>query len=279
MIHTNEPELDTCDHASGTILARGALTSGGSMHQGTTGRTRPVIDRRNNKAVREIAKLRARRAARLAAESAAGRRRMVVTGVCALATVALGIVIAATSIAWAWIAIPAAALVTSLATSRVAAVRSQRASERELELLTKLRGDVRGAGRATAAAPADPQASSSSSEEFSEVVEASESETGSVPSLVFNVEVPEVVEVADTPARAWTVAPIPAPTYASRERVRGRIVHADTDLRGIPRIAAAVPARPIAQTAQVGARSTAEVVADQAVALDLDAVLDARRAQ
>ena len=279
MIHTNEPELDTCDHASGTILARGALTSGGSMHQGTTGRTRPVIDRRNNKAVREIAKLRARRAARLAAESAAGRRRMVVTGVCALATVALGIVVAATSIVWAWIAIPAAALVASLATSRVAAVRSQRASERELELLTKLRGDVRGAGRATAAAPAEPQTSSSSSEEVSEVVEASEPETGSVPSLVFNVEVPEVVEVADTPARAWTVAPIPAPTYASRERVRGRIVHADTDLRGIPRIAAAVPARPIAQTAQVGARSTAEVVADQAVALDLDAVLDARRAQ
>ena len=279
MIHTNEPELDTCDHASGTILARGALTSGGSMHQGTTGRTRPVIDRRNNKAVREIAKLRARRAARLAAESAAGRRRMVVTGVCALATVALGIVVAATSIVWAWIAIPAAALVASLATSRVAAVRSQRASERELELLTKLRGDVRGAGRATAAAPAEPQTSSSSSEEVSEVVEASEPETGSVPSLVFNVEVPEVVEVADTPARAWTVAPIPAPTYASRERVRGRIVHADTDLRGIPRIAAAVPARPIAQTAQVGARSTAEVIADQAVALDLDAVLDARRAQ
>ena len=277
MIHTNEPELDTCDHASGTILARGALTSGGSMHQGTTGRTRPVIDRRNNKAVREIAKLRARRAARLAAESAAGRRRMVVTGVCALATVALGIVIAATSIAWAWIAIPVAALVASLATSRVAAVRSQRASERELELLTKLRGDVRGAGRATAAAPAEQ--APVAEETVEAAVEASEPQTGSVPSLVFNVEVPEVVEVADTPARAWTVAPIPAPTYASRERVRGRIVHADTDLRGIPRIAAAVPARPIAQTAQVGARSTAEVVADQVVALDLDAVLDARRAQ
>ena len=277
MIHTNEPELDTCDHASGTILARGALTSGGSMHQGTTGRTRPVIDRRNNKAVREIAKLRARRAARLAAESAAGRRRMVITGVCALATVALGIVIAATSIAWAWIAIPAAALIASLATSRVAAVRSQRASERELELLTKLRGDVRGAGRATAAAPAEQAPVAEEADEAA--VEVSEPQTGSVPSLVFNVEVPEVVEVADTPARAWTVAPIPAPTYASRERVRGRIVHADTDLRGIPRIAAAVPARPIAQTAQVGARSTAEVVADQAVALDLDAVLDARRAQ
>ena len=253
------------------------------MHQGTTGRSRPVIDRRNNKAVRDIAKLRARRAARIAAENAAARRRMVITGICALATVALGIVIAATSIAWAWIAIPVAALVASLGASRVAAVRSQQASERELELLTKLRGDVRGTGRPTAAAPAPVPAerASSSSEEAAEDTAASDAapQTGSVPSLVFNVDVPEIVEVADTPARAWTVVPVPAPTYASRERVRGRIVHADTDLRGIPRIGAAVPARPIAQTAQVGARSTAEVVADQAVALDLDAVLDARRAQ
>ena len=253
------------------------------MHQGTTGRTRPVIDRRNNKAVRDIAKLRARRAARIAAENAAARRRMVVTGICALGTVALGIVIAATSIAWAWIAIPAVALVASLGASRVAAVRSQQASERELELLTKLRGDVRGAGRPTAAtpAPAPAERASSSSDEAAEGTAASDAapQTGSVPSLVFNVDVPEIVEVADTPARAWTVVPVPAPTYASRERVRGRIVHADTDLRGIPRIDAAVPARPIAQTAQVGARSTAEVVADQVVALDLDAVLDARRAQ
>ena len=67
IIHANETELETCDHASGTILAERALTSGGSMHQGTTGRSRPVIDRRNNKAVRDIAKLRARRAARIAA--------------------------------------------------------------------------------------------------------------------------------------------------------------------------------------------------------------------
>ena len=258
------------------------------MHTATTGRTRPVIDRRNNRAVRDIAKLRARRAARLAAESAAGRRRMVVTGVCALSTVILGIVIAATSIAWAWLVVPVAALVASLAASRVAAVRSQRASDRELEQLTKLRADVRGAGRPTAPAPqprvvdaarggeavaeSRPSASRDAGAE-------SAPQTGSVPSLVFNVEVPEAVEVADTPARAWTVAPIPAPTYASRDHIRGRIVHADTDLRGIPRITAAIPARPIAQTAQVGARSTEEVVADQAVALDLDAVLDARRAQ
>lgn len=257
------------------------------MHTATTGRTRPVIDRRNNRAVRDIAKLRARRAARLAAESAAGRRRLVVTGVCALSTVILGIVIAATSIAWAWLLVPIVALVASLSASRLAAIRSQRASEHEVELLTKLRADVRGAGRPTAPASQPRVADAARGEVVAESRPSasreadaeSTSQTGSVPSLVFNVEVPEAVEVADTPARAWTVAPIPAPTYASRDRIRGRIVHADTDLRGIPRITAAIPARPIAQTAQVGARSTEEVVADQAVALDLDAVLDARRAQ
>lgn len=262
------------------------------MHTVATGRTRPVIDRRNNKAVRDIARLRARRAARLAAEIAAGRRRMVMTGICALSTVILTIVIAATSIAWTWILVPIAALVASLSTSRVAAVRSQRASEREFEQLTKLRADVRG-GRPASSAPKARKAeavvasrvssSSAASAPSASVPRADGAEpatqTGSVPSLVFNVEVPEAVEVADTPARAWTVAPIPAPTYASRDRIRGRIVHADTDLRGIPRITAAIPARPIAQTAQVGARSTEEVVADQIVALDLDAVLDARRAQ
>lgn len=303
MIHMDASELDMCDRATGTILARRALTSGGSMHTVATGRTRPVIDRRNNKAVRDIARLRARRAARLAAEIAAGRRRMVMTGICALSMVILTIVIAATSITWTWILVPIAALVASLSTSRVAAVRSQRASERaserEFEQLTKLRAHVRG-GRPVSSAPkvrkaeatkasdeavVAPRVSSSSAASAPSAsaprADGAEpaTQTGSVPSLVFNVEVPEAVEVADTPARAWTVAPIPAPTYASRDRIRGRIVHADTDLRGIPRITAAIPARPIAQTAQVGARSTEEVVADQIVALDLDAVLDARRAQ
>lgn len=263
------------------------------MHTATIGRTRPVIDRRNNKAVRDIARLRARRAARLAAEIAAGRRRMVTTGVCALSTVILAIVIAATSIAWAWIVLPIAALFASLSTSRVAAVRSQRASEREREQLTKLRADVRG-GQPASPTPKARKAetmkardeavvasrvSASSVSAPSAAAAEPATQTGSVPSLVFNVEVPEAVEVADTPVRAWTVAPIPAPTYASRDRIRGRVVHTDTDLRGIPRITAAIPARPIAQTAQVGARSTEEVVADQIVALDLDAVLDARRAQ
>ena len=40
-----------------------------------------------------------------------------------------------------------------------------------------------------------------------------------------------------------------------------------------------MPARPIAATVAENAMTTEQVVADQAVALDLDAVLDARRVQ
>ncbi len=202
MIHMDASELDMCDRATGTILARRALTSGGSMHTVATGRTRPVIDRRNNKAVRDIARLRARRAARLAAEIAAGRRRMVMTGICALSMVILTIVIAATSIAWTWILVPIAALVASLFTSRVAAVRSQRASEREFAQLTKLRADVRG-GRPASSAPKVRKAeatkasdeavvaprvfSSSAASASAPRADGAEpaTQTGSVPSLVF----------------------------------------------------------------------------------------------
>ena len=73
---------------------------------------------------------------------------------------------------------------------------------------------------------------------------------------------------------------IPAPSYAMRGRVVGRAVHADTDLRGIPKVDARVPARPLqASVSGANALSTEDVVADQAVALDLDSVLDSRRAQ
>ena len=78
----------------------------------------------------------------------------------------------------------------------------------------------------------------------------------------------------------WSVKSIPAPSYAMRGRVVGRAVHADTDLRGIPKVEARVPARPLqASVSGANALSTEDVVADQAVALDLDSVLDSRRAQ
>ena len=114
---------------------------------------------------------------------------------------------------------------------------------------------------------------------------------GGAPGLVFNTDVDdaEVVPVSEeetaraarslAQSRTWTVVPVPAPTYVMRGRISGRMVHADTDLRGIPKVAASVPARPVAATYEGGKRSTEEVVADQAVALNLEAVLDSKRAQ
>lgn len=349
-----------------------------------TGAAPRSTERVSPRAVRDIARLRAKRAARLASEAAAAKRRMAASAVFALATVLLGVGVWAAGLAWAWAAVPGVALAASLGASRFAAIRSQRENEREVELLRELRGGaprassptaeaegassgsafaralrrassgVRASGAAgdgerrrssdpsapkvgaqhasgaraesdsprarDAAPPSYPPASGRSSARPSLVDEAdtgseaasaagaagtalpsgsdaegptagSGAAGGDSPGLVFNTDVDaaEVVPVSEeetaraarslAQSRTWTVVPVPAPTYVMRERISGRMVHADTDLRGIPKVAASVPARPVAATYEGGKRSTEEVVADQAVALNLDAVLDAKRAQ
>ena len=353
-----------------------------------TGAAPRSTERVSPRAVRDIARLRAKRAARLASEAAASKRRMAASAVFALATVLLGVGVWAADLAWVWTAIPGAALVASLGASRFAAVRSQREGEREVELLRELRGgaprasspsaeaegassgsafarslrrasssagapgasgnrekrgssapgaprvgDQRASGareesespRARDAAPPSyPPASGRSSARPSladEVPAGSDAAAGAAvgagsgaavpggsdavvpaaragavagggaPGLVFNTDVDdaEVVPVSEeetaraarslAQSRTWTVVPVPAPTYVMRGRISGRMVHADTDLRGIPKVAASVPARPVAATYEGGKRSTEEVVADQAVALNLEAVLDSKRAQ
>ncbi len=80
--------------------------------------------------------------------------------------------------------------------------------------------------------------------------------------------------------RPWSVPNMPQPSYAARERVGGRLVHPDTDIRGVPLVdGSLVPGRPVASEGAGRARSTDEVVASQPVAFDLEAVLDARRAE
>ena len=333
-----------------------------------TGAAPRSTERVSPRAVRDIARLRAKRAARLASEAAASKRRMAASAVFALATVLLGVGVWAADLAWVWTAIPGAALVASLGASRFAAVRSQREGEREVELLRELRGgaprasspsaeaegassgsafarslrrasssagapgasgngekrgssapgaprvgDQRASGARAesesprardAAPPSYPPASGRSSARPSLADEAPAGSDavvpaaragvvagGGAPGLVFNTDVDdaEVVPVSEeetaraarslAQSRTWTVVPVPAPTYVMRGRISGRMVHADTDLRGIPKVAASVPARPVAATYEGGKRSTEEVVADQAVALNLEAVLDSKRAQ
>ncbi|MCD4549014.1 hypothetical protein [Schaalia sp. lx-260] len=258
--------------------------------------------------VREIARLRAERAARLSREAAGGQRRMIVTFICAALTVILGISTVLGSLAWAWALAGTLPLVGALTWSRVAAMRSERRNQAEITRLRELRD------QASHEVTAEPHAytingsvtnvsteqiketSQSTARTIDEVVtRTSQTHTGktginqydenetkessdAAPAIARQSE--EETGAATTSGMTWSVTPIPAPTYATRSRVAGRMVHVDTDMRGIPQVSARVPVRPVA-IGQVSAptQTTEEVVADQAVRLDLEAVLEARRAQ
>ena len=250
------------------------------------------VERRAVESVHEIARLRARRAARLSVEAAAGRRRLLVSAVLALATAVVGIVAALTALAWYWTLIPGALLALALTASRLAAVRSHKADAAELELLAELREH---AGRAPARRPRpagheSPGASGAGTSTEAALEDPAPLETPALGDGAPRAEEPAAIDGTDAvedplaasasvERRTWSVASVPAPTYAMRGRVAGRAVHSDTDLRGIPRVEALVPARPLAVSEMKAARSTADVASDAGFAFDLDAVLDARRAQ
>lgn len=326
LLNNNESNRQTCGRSTGQLLGvRRTITQRATiaMADQAAMNAKIRIEHRANKAVREIAKLRARRAARLAAEAAAGRRRLGVSATCAGLSGLVAIVCAALSASFLWTLIPAALLVMSLVASRMAAIRSDKANEAELELLENLRNAASARGvRKEESAPApktqkddlfagitaDRSTSRATVSPASQALEKVELDASASTSLAESgdtnvIEMPnasadavsgetqtdlvnaedEAEELALTGTaverRTWTVNPIPAPRYATRGRVSGRSVHIDTDIRGIPKVGVAVPARPIAATVAENAMTTEQVVADQAVALDLDAVLDARRAQ
>ena len=258
--------------------------------------------RARSRGVREISALRARRAARLSAEAAAARRRVLLVAVAALATLILAGCAAATSLSWMWPLLPFAVGAATLVFSRACAIRSQRIGEEEVAQLHRLRDQLSrssASGKASTEVTADdaeavqlPVSDASEegmedeslradqvtneSEELAEDLqnEAQAAAEETVASAI-EEEIPAPVE-----RRTWTPAAIPAPTYAMRARLSGRIVHPDTDIRGIPRVDARIPARPIAAgPVPKNARSTEEVVAYEAVVLDVEAALDSRIAQ
>lgn len=294
---------------------------------------RPIVGaravHRENARIREIAQLRARRAARLANERAAGQRRLLASAATALATLVIVGLAVFSVLGWAWVALPAALLAAALATSRGAAIRSETAGRREDARLRQLREGLNGhdgraasgEGRAPHSVNAPEVGAGGSTVEASPSVPGAADEGGaaapvhveetaaggSVPRVGASdvgsvgsasaeldghrehagedVAIEETRDIAEPGTdtgkrRAWSVATVPAPTYVSRARVVGREVHADTDLRGIPAVDAAVPARPqVTARAVEDARSTEDVMASQPVVFDLDAVLDNRRAQ
>ena len=258
--------------------------------------------RARSRGVREISALRARRAARLSAEAAAARRRVLLVAVAALATLILAGCAAATSLSWMWPLLPFAVGAATLVFSRACAIRSQRIGEEEVAQLHRLRDQL---SRSSASGKVSTEVTTVEAEAVQLPVSDASEEGAEDESLRADQVRDESQELAENlqneaqaaaeetvasaieeevPApverRTWTPAAIPAPTYAMRARLSGRIVHPDTDIRGIPRVDARIPARPIAAgPVPKDARSTEEVVAYEAVVLDVEAALDSRIAQ
>lgn len=258
--------------------------------------------RARSRGVREISALRARRAARLSAEAAAARRRVLLVAVAALATLILAGCAAATSLSWMWPLLPFAVGAATLVFSRACAIRSQRIGEEEVAQLHRLRDQL---SRSSVSGKASTEVTTVEAEAVQSPVSDASEEGVEDESLRADQVTDESEELAEDlqneaqaaaketvasaleeeiPApverRTWTPAVIPAPTYAMRARLSGRIVHPDTDIRGIPRVDARIPARPIAAgPVPKDARSTEEVVAYEAVVLDVEAALDSRIAQ
>lgn len=267
-----------CERSSGALLAVRRVhpeATGGDMADQSLNHREVRVERRAVESVHEIARLRARRAARLSVEAAAGRRRLLMSAILALATAVVGIVAALTALAWFWTLIPGVLLALALTASRLAAVRSHKADAAELELLAELREH---AGRAPARRPRHSDHDSSDAAGAGSAAEAPAEGPAPLETPALGDEDP-LAASASVERRTWSVASVPAPTYAMRGRVAGRVVHSDTDLRGIPRVDALVPARPLAVSEMKAARSTADVASDAGFAFDLDAVLEARRAQ
>lgn len=237
---------------------------------------------------RKLSALKAHRAARIAAAGAAAQRRLVTVGVAA-ATVLITVLLGAFSVlSWWWAGVAGAGLVTSLVGSRIAAVNIEKAQRREEEQFKALKEQVDaqggtryvvvGAGRShfdqTRAAPAvktrPGEETTIRVDEESENVTPVQTQTESAE----NTESTATAESAEvqTVEQTWDVPEMPVAAPARKARLPRKQVHADTDLRGVPQVTRQV-GRPLAAT------GSPETNTPAARDLDLDAVLEARRAQ
>lgn len=107
-------------------------------------RSRGVGTAGEHRAVREYSALRAKRAARIANESYAAKRRLLTAGVSVVATVLVVVLAAFSVIGWPWVALPAVFLVITLVTSAMAGERTKRQTEAENKRLAELREILRG---------------------------------------------------------------------------------------------------------------------------------------
>lgn len=255
-------------------------------------------------ASRELARLRARRAARIAAEKASAQRRYVTILTC-LATL-VGLAIAAyngTLSPW-WMTAPTLAVAGTFAWGHVAYRQSTAASQREVEQLKRLR-DLRNAdqrrsrrlrtnlfgqntetetasstrtgednNRANAATNRAANTTNNDNTEHSTPTTATPTTTAT---NAANEDI-DVVEAAI--ATGWALHPLPAPTYANQPSLpRRQVINSEADNAEEPATVRRYSRPLTASPTPLQAQSSSEAAQDAPVAFDLEEVLEARRAQ
>lgn len=249
-----------------------------------TGRTLHM----NPEQARRLTALKSRRAARVSREAAAGRRRLVTTGV-SLSLMLLFVGLAAfTPMSWWWTAAPGAFLLGTLVASRQAGIRNERARVEETRRIRELEEEIYVGRRPKAAAPTEASNEAPAGAATAEAVEVAPK--SSVPEAAVAEPVDETsesarpaaaAEVTEEADRGWSVASFPAPSYARKQKVTGRQVHPDTDIVAIAQVSK-VPGRPVSATRvdEAAAVAVSAAVADAPMTggFDLESVLEARLA-
>lgn len=264
-------------NATVSVAARGNAMS--EKETGTPGATPDT--RSELGATQEFAALRARRAARISTEQVAAKRRLVTAGVGVLMAAVISVLAAMGSISWMWIAVPVVFLVATLIASAVAGEQTIRIADAESARLAELREQI-GRGRRTStlvevqARVAEVEAKTGAHQIVAPEVEVSVQDlTNQAQETLGEVAVQRVS------GGEWDYVPLPKPTYATKDQVVGRIVHADTDIVSVrPLSSVAVPGRPTKASApKVRNIVDANTGSNPTFKFDLDAVLEQRRAQ
>lgn len=252
---------------------------------------------------RRLAALKAERAARLSTMRAAAHRRLVTVGATAALTALFAVLAALSVFTWWWVILPATLLVGSIAGSRVAAINIEKAREREEEQFRALQEqvDARGGTRTAvvnAPAFAEPVLETPDESTASKAT-ATEAVTSESTSITAEEDVPGAVIAAKqtdgsvelsgvdpdlgaeedaavmAASRSWSIREHPVPASVRKAKVQRRSIHIDTDLKGIPEVSNRL-GRPLEPSDSVAGKP---VTVEEEYNLDLDAVLEARRAQ
>lgn len=236
---------------------------------------------------RQMAKLRASRAARVAKENAAGKRRFAVFAVALTLLVAFVVAATFSTFSWWFLLVPAAVMGAVLAEGRLAYRRSIEKARAETELLKQLREERR------LEQSRYNRLRSSVEQRIAATAPASESVAPSASSVQESVDEEQVAAAAE-PAE-WTPRELPAPAYARAAKAPRRRVVVDPSVlenngEGVASAESSEenrsetqtvsPLRPVVAKPRSLDAMTSEEAAEMAeTAFDLEDILEFRRAQ